>query len=291
MLLTRPLLAYTVKDLSAVRLPVLASAKLDGIRCLIGPNGPVSRSLKPIPNRHIRAVLNSAALLGLDGELMLRDPSATFRQTTSAVMSQDGEPDFIYWVFDCYAFPTMSFHARLKVAQGTISNAMLGPVIALDHILLKTLADLTLFEEQAVAQGHEGIMLRAPHAGYKAGRSTEREGILGKVKRFSDAEATCIGVEELFHNDNPATTNALGLTERTHHQANKVPAGVLGKLVLRKPDGTIFRIGTGFDAATRAELWANPPLGKLIKYKSMDFSDYDKPRSGVFLGIRDPSDL
>jgi DNA ligase 1 len=305
MLPARPLLAYTVKDLTTVKFPVLASPKIDGIRCLIGPMGPVSRSLKPIPNHHIRRMLNHPALRGLDGEIMLADPSKTFRDITSAVMSEDGEPDFMFWAFDNYAYgmdgvPTVyrgqrqnrvAFRYRFIFAQNQVAEFHGNFVDIVHHEVIQDLESLQAFEEAMVVAGHEGIMVRAQNGTYKPGRSTEKEGILGKVKRFSDAEAICIGIEELMRNENEAKTNALGLTERSRHLAGKVPGGIMGKLVLRTPEGIEFKVGTGFTTKMREEIWKNPPIGKLVKYKSMDFSDYSKPRSGVFLGIRDERDL
>lgn len=71
--------------------PYLASAKLDGVRALIKDGQVVSRTLKPIPNRHIQSMLNNLALNGLDGEIICGDPTDKdcFRNTTTVVMSHD----------------------------------------------------------------------------------------------------------------------------------------------------------------------------------------------------------
>ena len=96
----KPLLAYTVKDAEALRYPVLVSPKLDGIRCVIHNDQPVSRTLKPIPNRFIQSELGFYP--PFDGELMVGDPldPAAFNKSTSGIMSHDGEPAFTFWVFD-----------------------------------------------------------------------------------------------------------------------------------------------------------------------------------------------
>src|SRR3990167_8829694 len=67
--------------------PLIATPKLDGIRCLIKDGRLYSRSLKPIPNQFIRATLEDRPELnGLDGELMIGAPGdpAQFQLTTSA---------------------------------------------------------------------------------------------------------------------------------------------------------------------------------------------------------------
>jgi ATP-dependent DNA ligase len=123
-----------------------------------------------------------------------------------------------------------------------------------------------------VELGFEGIMLRSPNGLYKHGRSPMREQGLMKVKRFHDAEAFVVGVVEKEINLNPATTNALGLTQRSSSKANKKAAGTLGALVCELRSGAKpvrFEVGTGFDEATRARIWAarSDWIGSRIKFK------------------------
>lgn len=289
----KPLLAATITDVEAINFPVLASPKLDGIRCLIGSNGPVSRTYKPIPNKHIQQALNYAELRGFDGELVLRDVHATFRDVTSAVMAEHGKPDFVFWVFDSHAFccREQPFLDRLMTAQETATEFSSFAVMPLPHTRIDNALDLMDLEAQFVGQGFEGLMVRSLDGHYKAGRSTVRDGILGKIKRFSDAEAVCIGVVEQLHNMNEARVDALGHTERSSHKAGKVPAGTLGALKVRTPDGRVFNVGTGFTDDERKALWHEQPIGKIVKYKAMDFSDYGLPRHPVFLGFRAAIDV
>ena len=62
----RPMLSATCEDISKVRLPAMASPKLDGFRCVIKDGKPLTRNLKPIPNRHVRERLTG--LPAFDGE-------------------------------------------------------------------------------------------------------------------------------------------------------------------------------------------------------------------------------
>ena len=50
----RPLLATEVKNLKDLKLPMLASVKLDGIYALIVDGVIYSRSFKPIKNKHVQ---------------------------------------------------------------------------------------------------------------------------------------------------------------------------------------------------------------------------------------------
>ena len=136
-------------------------------------------------------------------------------------------------------------------------------------------------------------MLRKPDGKYKFGRSTAREFILMKVKRFSDDEYKVIGFQERMHNANEATINELGHTERSAHMENMVPRGDLGALVLEMPDGQVFNCGTGFDDETRKKIWQNRDyyLGKWAKIKSFLIGVKDLPRFPVFTGFRDKDDM
>ena len=51
------------------------------------------------------------------------------------------------------------------------------------------------------------------------------------------------------------------------------------------------RVGTGFDAADRAEFWEQDMRGKIVKYKSFSIGVKDKPRFPSFLGLRSEIDL
>ena len=137
-------------------------------------------------------------------------------------------------------------------------------------------------------------MVRKPDAPYKFGRSTLKEGYLLKVKRFTDAEAKIIGFEERMYNENEATTDALGHTERSTHKAGMKPAGDLGAFIVRDLRTEMsFRIGTGFTAAQRKEYWTtrNKLMNKIVKYKHFEQGAVDLPRFPVFIGFRDPEDM
>ena len=294
----RPMLACaTPKDLSQIKFPCYASLKLDGIRALICNGKVVSRTLKPIRNAHVQSILNNQNLNGLDGELIVGDPTSKscFRDTSSGVMSEDGKPDVAYYVFDHWYLPGQ-FSSRLKQAQALIeTHASRDHVFLHPHVLVQSLEQLLEMEEDALALGYEGLITRSPYAEYKYGRSTLKEQGSLKVKRTLDAEAVIVGCQELMHNGNEATTDNLGLTERSSHKENKVGLNMLGAFVCQNlPDQNVeFSIGTGFTAAERQQYWdvKDQLIGKLVKYKYFPVGVKDKPRHPVFLGFRDPDDL
>lgn len=284
----KPLLAVEA-DFDILTYPKLASIKLDGIRCIIVDGQAVTRSLKPIPNAHIRGILSRIELDGLDGEILCAEPTDPdcYRKTNSAVMGRDGAPEFTFYVFDKHD-EAADFRERLGRAHDLV-HRLGGRLTLLTHTFVTCKEELDEFEQQAVDAGHEGIMLRCPNGRYKQGRSTAKEQILLKVKRFVDAEAEVIGVQEEMANMNEATKNALGQTERSSHAAGKVGKGTMGALLVRDlATGVEFSIGSGFTRADREAEW---PVGTVVKYKSFLVGVKDKPRFPIFLGLRSRADM
>lgn len=285
----RPLLAATVKstDIHRLRLPLIGSPKLDGIRVVMHPQlGPVTRKLKPVPNRYIRERL-SELTLPLDGEILCGEHDAeVFNRTSSAVMSEDGEPDFTYWVFDLYK--EGPYVERLT----DLRNMTKLPdfVRVLKAVVIDTLDDLEKFENDYVARGFEGIMLRSPAGKYKFNRSTLNEQYLMKLKRFEDADATITGFEEKTVNKNPARLDERGYSKRSTHKANQIPAGVLGSFVCTSSEfpGLTFNVGSGFTEQQRVDFWKRREalVGYKIKFKFQRVGVKDAPRFPVFLGLR-----
>lgn len=287
----KPLLAHTVEDTAKINYPVYVSVKLDGIRCLIIDGVAVSRSLKPIKNKYIQSRIGKPQYNGLDGEIIVGDILAEdcYRVTNSGVMSSDGEPDFTYHVFDRWDRDHMGFSGRLSSLDDYANEF----ITVVNHELVDDEKEILAMESVWLTMGAEGLMVRSPDGPYKHGRSTLKEGTLGKLKRFVDSEYRVVGFEERMHNANEATVNALGHTERSSHKENKSGRGDLGALILTTEDGLEFNCGTGFDDATRREIWDNRDqyMGQFAKIKSFLIGVKDKPRFPVFLGFRNISDM
>lgn len=287
----KPMLASPAGEL--LRLPALLSPKLDGIRCLIIDGVAVGRSLKPLPNKYVQKIFGRPELNGLDGELIVGLPTAkdVFQQTSSGVMSIEGEPEVMFHVFDDF-IESGGFSRRLHTAHRRIhKKKFCYPV---DHHLIQVAADLNQWEQDYLTMGYEGVMLRHPDGPYKHGRSTAKEAWLLKVKRFEDSEARIIGFSELMHNANEAKRNELGHLERSSHKAGKVGRQTLGALTVKDlKTGVEFDIGTGFTADQRQLLWvqADNLVGKVVKYKYQPTGVKEKPRFPVFIGFRDKVDM
>jgi DNA ligase-1 len=87
-----------------------------------------------------------------------------------------------------------------------------------------------------------------------------------KVKLYRDAEARVVG----------------------HLPGKGKYEGMLGALVVERPDGLRFRLGTGFTDAQRRN---PPPLGGWVTYRFNGFTKNGVPRFARFLRIRPGGDI
>ncbi len=286
-----PMLAGKVVDIDTLTYPLLASPKLDGIRCVVLQGKALTRKLKPIPNTYIRTYLERKEFEGLDGELIV---GKTFQSTTSAVMSHDGRPKFRFHVFDFLRneTPNWGFLDRITTLHRYAGLLRDEHLVSVEHVNIASPRALERYEELCLADGYEGVMVRSTNGLYKFGRSTTREGWLLKLKRFEDDEAKIIGYEEQYHNANEAFRDEVGNLKRSSAREGLIGKGVLGAFVVKY--GSIeFRVGTGYTEQQRRKFWKlrKQMIGQWLKFRSQPFGVKDKPRLPTFLGIRDEADM
>lgn len=275
--------------------PLMASIKLDGIRCLRVDGKTLSRSFKPIPNKYIQKMMSSLKD-GLDGELVTYNTDGsirTFNEIQSDIMSEDGEPNFKFVVFDSVSDINEPFKDRYA---NLMETDLPDYCQALVQKVISSSEELEQYEEQVVKEGHEGIMVRSINGPYKCGRATFKSQDLIKIKRFVDSEALIIGFEEKLRNENEAETDELGHTKRSSAKAGLVAANTLGNFLVRDLVSNVeFKIGTGIglNDLLRKKIWDNQDLyiNKIITYSYQSVGSKDKPRIPSFKGFRHNEDM
>ena len=289
----KPMLAVDA-DLDKVKFPVLCSFKLDGIRCVITDGVVMSRSGKPIRNKHVQKLFGKPEYNGLDGELIVGDIWAddVFQKTSSGVMSADGEPDVKLYVFDNYLYEGTYLERYLKLTDAEATDWCGKGLEVLTQQQVDSVEQVHEIMDFIESKHGEGLILRSLDGKYKHGRSTVKEGYLLKVKFFLDDEFEVVDFEERFTNTNELELDELGYAKRSSAKDGLVPMDMLGGLVL-KYGNTTFKCGTGFTEAQRKEIWQNKVdfLGKLAKIRYMSVGMKDLPRVPSFQGWRDPDDL
>jgi DNA ligase-1 len=287
------MLSATCEDINKLAYPLIASPKVDGIRCIIFDGTAYSRKMEPLPNRHLQKWAASIPD-GLDGELIvgsITDP-ASWNETQSGIMSEDDEPDFSFFIFDRYEgdphgnATNASYEVRLS---NLTAYEKLPRVRVLPHVIVKSEVILQKYVQNNLSLGYEGTMVRDPAGAYKQGRSTLKESGLLKIKPWFDSEAVVLSVVERKHNENEATKDALGYTKRSSHKGNKVGTNTLGAFVCRDvKTGEEFRIGTGLTDEQRDALWTKREdlIGAEVSYVYRSLTTDNKPRHPSFKGLR-----
>jgi DNA ligase-1 len=285
----KPLLASNF-DPEKAKFPYIVTPKIDGIRFVMVDGVALSRTFKPIRNRYIQRILSENLPDGIDGELTSGE---TFQTTTSAVMRYEGEPKFHVWIFD-YLFTEedeiLPYYLRI-LNMPDIPEIV--PHTILSGTTVKTQEEMNEVEESFLQNGFEGMMVRDPFGTYKFGRSSVKENILLKVKRFEDAEAVIIDIEEKMRNNNEAQLDAFGNIKRSSSIEGMIAAQTAGKIIAKDSEGKIIAIGSGLNDELCQELWNNKEkyIGKLVKYKFFQHGVKELPRHPVFIGFRDEDDV
>lgn len=307
----QPMLGCPV-DFSRLVFPVFGSPKLDGWRCLVNdayPH-PLTRTLLPIPNRFVKACFATSqfSIHGLDGEITVGPPNApdVWNRTQSGLSSSSGEPPFTYWVFDNWE-ATGGFADRMALAHEQVASYNLPWLKALPQTLLRSLPELLAFEEECLALGFEGIVVRNPGSSYKFGRSVMSflnrrnksiEQGLVKVKRVGDFEILITGFQQRRVNMNPPETDGRGYVKRGHAQDLMIPVNDLGAVEGIAVNGPF--LGKAIIASPgklteeqRKNIWKHRD-DFLRTYGTVTYTipgSGDLPRSARFKGIRAEEDF
>lgn len=308
----KPMLAEDYVE-SKIRFPVLAQPKIDGVRACNLEGALTGRSLKKHANRYTTDFYSRPEYLGFDGEMAAEHEchADLCRITSSALSTIEGTPYTLWHLFDYITPDTigLKYHERMSKLRHYVAQ-----LAGVGHDRLRViptyqannLEGLLRLDDMWLDMGYEGTIIRDPEGLYKQGRSTVREGGLLRIKRFIEEEAVVVSVTEGQTNLNEAQTNELGLTERSTHQANMVPNGMVGSMecrvlkTVKDRDKLLFEkdqiitVGAGrMTHDDRLRYFKNQSLllGQTIKFKTFPKGVKVKPRFPTFQTIRATSDL
>ncbi|MGH8503238.1 MAG: DNA ligase [Gammaproteobacteria bacterium] len=195
----------------------------------------------------------------MDGELWIG--RGRFDEVSGIVRAADPDDEASwrkvrFMVFDLPAHtgPFGARVTRIRILLDETGVPWLRPVA---QFRLDNAAELDARLEAVVTAGGEGLILHHRKARHRAGRSDD----LLKYKPYDDAEARVIG----------------------HTLGQGKYDGMLGALIVERPDGLRFRLGTGFTDGERA----NPPaIGSWVTYRFNGLTPDGVPRFARFLRVR-----
>ena len=258
-------------------LDFLCSFKFDGIRFSYQDGEVYARSGKLIRNRHIRNTIKNADLPdGIEGELMV----GNFQETTSAVMSTDGTPDFMAIVFDMLPdeknlcnrdrinklYEKFNEKDLIEYYCGRSFNSTALPWLGLaTHEVCSTKEDIDAMMEESKEFGYEGIVLRPVDSKYYDK--------MYKLKHEKTDEGVIVGFQQLI-------------------RKNGEYADQVGAIIVEK-DARRFKIGTGLKLKEKIYMWKHQEelIGKIAHYRYDYLSTYGIPRFPRYVGFRHPDDL
>jgi DNA ligase 1 len=225
----------------------LASEKLDGIRALWVNGALYTRNGNQIaPPESWTAGLPRDQCL--DGEVYLGRGNDNFNAVSGLVRSLN--PNHPLWMTATYnVFDAPREPGGIETRLAAVPNALGAFAIKVTMTRLRSPAHMEELKARMLADGAEGLILRAPDVGYVHGRTTT----MLKVKEFQTLEATVVGYNW------PATRS----------------------LALEMPGGQSFSCTVAQDVVD-----APPPVGSSVTVKCFELTSNGVPRFPSFVGLR-----
>jgi len=234
----------------------LVSEKLDGVRGYW--DGKTLMSKNGIPFHPPVEFLKNFPDFALEGEIW--GGRGAFARTIGVVKQQRANSGWLDLRFAVFDAPEIDgpFIGRLAQATAWFAKHPANHAFVIPQKPVQSNDDLKKELLRVEKLGGEGLIVRRSDAYYTKGRSND----ILKVKSYRDMEAVVIA--------------HLPGTGRNKDR--------LGSLLVELPDGTRFRIGTGFMDNEREH---PPPLGSVITFKYYGFYRSGIPKFPCFLRIRE----
>lgn len=297
--------------LDEVPTPVYASPKLDGVYCMVYKGRYYSRTLKPIPNLHLRAYFHDLTVLSeicdrvFFGELI----GNTFSHTNSLVRSRKTRLSGLrFGLFDytnrlhfnrCSGYkPFNTRYEELRsITSGFAGKANSarsgGPIFIIPHRIVRSTGQLRRYYNLCVNLGFEGIVAKNPDSYYKHGRTTKRKFNQAKFRHTSSISGHILKVhnQRAMLDDVERTTTADGYLEKVNTKGSFSPTQLLGSFTVKFEDGRVGKVGLGkgYNKAERRRLWQEREnlIGLECEVEYLVSSNKDLPRQPKVSKIRE----
>jgi DNA ligase-1 len=311
-------------DFKGMRFPVWGFRKVDGVRGCHVTGKFTGRSLEDLANTALVEKFSDPVFEGFDGELTIDgyltnrtlpahltapdkpgDKPKTLCSLTTGITSRGklrkGEaelPTNVVWNLFDWLHPDvvdLPYEDRYSRLTQIVEQANPAWVNVLPYVVIEDAEQAQAFIDECLALGYEGAIFRDPKAKHKHGRATAKLNDFWRFKPASVKDCIITGFEEAMENQNEATTNALGRTERSSHKENKVGKGMIGAfLATDVATSQPIRLGPGSATHAQRVEWFNNPdqiCGWPAEYVSLDTGIKDAPRQARFLRRREKTDM
>jgi len=262
----KPMLAKELKDISAVRYPVMVQPKLDGMRAIWHEGELRTRNEKLIESvpSLIDFLTRECDGLSLDGELYSHDMG--FNEIMSICRRSKNvlpRKSIQYHVFDIPDVYQKNFERQKTLHEYEERRIPISSYLTI--VPAKTVnnrEELEIAYRKYLEQGYEGIILRNPQGCYEFRRTKS----LLKYKPFLDGEFPCVGF-----------VRGQGKYKDT-----------LGAITIHTPGGNV-EVGSGFSDYQRDIVWNNQGkfVGTKATVKFQEYTESGKLRFPTFKSWRD----
>ena len=286
-------------DYAGVTWPKIGMPKVDGVYGRNNAGRFLGRSGKQLKNLSVTSRFSGNVFNGMHGELTLGSNPTLHTlciDTSAAVRRTLGEPDMHWWIWD-YAPPSLEskgFARRLE--------ALLSRVIALDipaihdmpFRLLRNAEEAETYYLGLRGHGYEGMVLRGVDDKFQGDkRASMANQFFLRRKPWLEEDGIVVDLLEGSSNTNEQETNERGLSFRRTHAVGMVPSGMVGTIVVRRPNGTLANISPGrmTKDECRRQLQTRELVGQYITYRHMGTGALNTLRQATYQRTRMAEDM
>jgi DNA ligase-1 len=286
---------------------MMASYKLDGMRCIFKNGEMLSRQFKPIINKQLNERFEPLKKMSLergeiyDGELYSHE--LNFQEIMHYCRTDDlgDEPlpesinfycfDWLYGT-DPEAYPNMTASMRYESIE-EMSGMNIPHFIGLEQRIVSTPEQVKQMFEEAIAAGFEGLILKTPESKYKFGRISIASGTAYKFKPYQTFDSKIIGVEQATEVDPTVERKVgeLGYHKTSRKKGDRIPIEKASAFRVLY-DGKEVKVSLAMTDEEKEKVWREKDsyTGKYIEYKAMLVGSKDLPRHPVFTRFREDKD-
>jgi DNA ligase-1 len=287
--------------------PMMASYKLDGMRCIFKNGEMLSRQFKPILNKQLNERFEPLKKLSLeyheiyDGELYSHeiDFQGIMHYCRTEDLGDEPLPESInFYCFDCLSGELFelakneSARCRYELIE-EMKEMDIPHFVALEQRIVSTPEETKKMFEEAISKGFEGLILKNPMSTYKFGRISVPSGDGYKFKPYQTFDGRIVGVEQATEVDPTVERKVgeLGYHKTSRKKGDRIPIEKASAFRVRYEDREV-KVSLAMTDEEKEKIWREKDsyTGKYIEYKGMLVGAKDLPRHPVFIRFREDKD-
>jgi ATP-dependent DNA ligase len=290
----KPMLAKNIK-IRDLKLPVMVSRKLEGVRAEFTPIGLRTRPMKKFGNSHVElffAELSAycrANQIYMEGEIYIH--GVPFNDISSICRRQH-HPDtdtLKLYIFDMWdpAWPDCPACERYGRLCNIVDHLQIAPVFVARQSFME---DHDLIEDkyqEVIEDGYEGLCFKSPNQKYKGGRPTKPGQQFMRIKPDNTYDGYVLEIVERMENLVESEYNELGLLSKRQDKDQKAHTGMAAVAITQCadfPDPVRVVLSKNLTDSDRAEIWDNRNHyeGKHLRFWGIPVPGMDQPRAPRF---------